>query len=103
MRKRVFCDTSLGYYAEPDEYNSKDWWGRNFIAVIEDLLKEKKRSRDKLTAFEDSKICKDDKTDTLLSLAVSQYASDCSMYDKKILAVTKEYMDNVLRIEQMNQ
>ena len=103
MRKLVFGHTAWPYYASTDEFNSIIFWNRNFISLMEYFAIQKIQLKLKFTEFENSKICKNDKTDTLYSIALSGYIREREAIDDIILKTTREYAENIFRIERMNQ
>ena len=99
MIKEVFKNTGFGYLASKDEYSSESWWNSNTISVLERIFYEKSRLKKALDEFHDSKICKEDKTSTLYSVAMSKYITDCEMLNKVALSVAKEYANALEEIE----
>ena len=99
MIKEVFKNTGFGYLASKDEYSSESWWNSNTISVLERIFYEKSRLKKALDEFHDSKICKEDKTRTLYSVAMSKYITDCEMLNKAALSVAKEYANALEEIE----
>ena len=99
MIKEVFKNTGFGYLASKDEYSSESWWNSNTISVLERIFYEKSRLKKALDEFYDSKICKEDKTRTLYSVAMSKYITDCEMLNKAALSVAKEYANALEEIE----
>ena len=99
MIKEVFKNTEFRYLASKDEYSSESWWNSNTISVLERIFYEKSRLKKSLDKFHDSKICKEDKTSTLYSVAMSKYITDCERLNKGALSVAKEYANALEEIE----
>ena len=98
MVKKVFENTGFCYLASKDEYSSESWWNSNTISVLERIFYEKSRLKKALDEFHDSKICKEDKTSTLYSVAMSKYIADCESLNKVALNIAKEYASAIEEI-----